>query len=221
MRYIVTGAAGVLGHAVVQRLPGVALKIACIDRVKDDHHPSCECFIADDLADRDLTFMQMTKAIEWLGGVDALIHLVGAFEWKMFEESMLDDWRLMFRTNVETTINTIQAVLPHMKRGSAIVLVGAASAEPAGVGMASYAAAKSSIARICDSLSQELRPRGIRINSVRPAIIDTPRNRADMPDANFLHWTGPDAIADAIYFLVSPASRAVNGVSLDVTNGGE
>lgn len=221
MRVIVTGAAGALGQAVVQRFAADGHRIACIDRVEGPVREGCEWFITGDLADAAEARAQTARAVAWLEGVDALVHLVGAFEWKPVEETTLDDWRSLFSANVETAVSTIQAVLPSLERGGAIVTVGAASAEPAAAGMGAYAAAKSGVARLSEALAQELGPRGVRVNSVRPAIIDTPRNRADMPDADFSQWTSPGAIADAIYFLASPASRAVNGASLAVTNGGE
>lgn len=159
------------------------------------------------------------EAAAHLGGIDALVHLVGAFQWRPVEESTFADWRRLYAANVETGLSTIQAALPHMASGGAIVTVGAASAQPAGAGMTPYAAAKSAVARLSKALAEELRPRGIRVNSVLPAIIDTPRNRADMPEADPAKWTSPAAIADAIYFLASPASRAVNGADLEVGNG--
>ncbi|SEJ98561.1 Enoyl-(Acyl carrier protein) reductase [Sphingobium sp. AP50] len=84
--------------------------------------------------------------------------------------------------------------------------------------MAPYAAAKSGMARIVEALSEEQRPRRIRINRIAPTFIDTSRNRAEMPDANPADWTKPDAIADVIAFLLSPQSRAINGALLPVTN---
>lgn len=56
------------------------------------------------------------------------------------------------------------------------------------------------------------------MNAVLPAIVDTAKNRSDMPDVNPVTWTGPDAIADVIAFLVSDHSRAINGALVPVTN---
>ena len=75
------------------------------------------------------------------------------------------------------------------------------------------------MARLPEALAEELRPRAIRVNAVLPAIIDTPRNRADMPGTDPSTWTSPEAVADAIHFFASPASRAVNGAGLEVSNG--
>ncbi len=82
--------------------------------------------------------------------------------------------------------------------------------------MGPYAASKAGVARLTESLAAELDGR-IRVNAVLPLIINTPQNRMDMPVVDPLTWTAPDAVADAIVFLASPAARAINGVLLPVT----
>ena len=58
---------------------------------------------------------------------------------------------------------------------------------------------------------------GVRVNAVLPSIIDTPANRASMPDADFTRWVTPDALADVIGFLLSDNARAITGALLPVT----
>jgi NAD(P)-dependent dehydrogenase (short-subunit alcohol dehydrogenase family) len=152
--------------------------------------------------------------------VDGLVHLIGAFRWIPFAETTSRDWRDLFAANVETAVNTIQAALPDLSDGGSVVCIGAASAQPAKAGMAAYAAAKSGLARVVEALADELKPRRIRVNAVAPAIIDTPRNRVDMPDADPAQWTSPQAIADVVCFLLSQDARAINGTTLAATNNG-
>ena len=83
--------------------------------------------------------------------------------------------------------------------------------------MAAYAASKSAVARLVEALASELTPRRIRVNAILPGIIDTPRNRADMPGADPSSWTSPDAIADVVAFLASKAARAINGALVPTT----
>lgn len=219
MRIIVTGASGVLGRATVAALHGQGHDIAAIDRAADPDLPAgihaIECA---DLAGPEQARRAIDAAVYALGGLESLVQLTGGFAWLPVTKSTIDDWRALYAQNVETTLVTIQASLPHLDDGGAIVCVGAASAEPAGAGMAPYAASKSAVARLVEALSQELSDRAIRINAVLPRIIDTPRNRADMPSADPADWTRPEAIADVVAFLVSPAARAVNGALLPVTN---
>jgi NAD(P)-dependent dehydrogenase (short-subunit alcohol dehydrogenase family) len=49
-----------------------------------------------------------------------------------------------------------------------------------------------------------------------PGTIDTPQNRAAMPNADFGKWVAPEAIADVLMFLASDTSRAINGVAIPV-----
>jgi NAD(P)-dependent dehydrogenase (short-subunit alcohol dehydrogenase family) len=219
MNIIVTGAAGALGEAVADRLCEVGSRVALVDLIEGKQRPHSTWIRAADLADPEEALKAIGGAAKWLGSIDALVHLVGGFEWKLVGDTTLADWRTLYSANVEAAVSTIQAALPHLEDGAAIVAVGAASAQPAGAGMAPYAAAKAGVARLCEALAKELAPRRIRVNCILPSIIDTPRNRTDMPEADFAAWTSPAAIADAIQFLTSPASRAVNGASLEVSNG--
>jgi len=83
--------------------------------------------------------------------------------------------------------------------------------------MGPYAASKAAVARLTESLAEELKDRSITVNAVLPSIIDTPQNRADMPDADFSRWVAPEAIAEVILFLVSDAAAAVTGALIPVT----
>ena len=69
---------------------------------------------------------------------------------------------------------------------------------------------------LTESLSAELREKGINVNCVMPSIIDTPQNRTDMPDADFSRWVTPQALADTILFLASEQARSVHGAALPV-----
>ena len=71
--------------------------------------------------------------------------------------------------------------------------------------------------RLTESMSAELRDKGINVNCVLPTIIDTPENRSAMPDADPAHWVAPADLAAVIAFLVSDAARAVHGAAVPVT----
>ncbi len=215
MHILVTGAAGVLGRAVAGYFEGLGHRVTALDMVAPAGRVTGHVV---DLSDPRATGDIVAAAVGTHGKIDALVHLVGAFNWIPVADSTLEDWRSLFEVNVLTTVNMIHAATPHMLDGAAIVCVGAASAQPARSGMAAYGAAKSGVARLVEALSEELQPRRIRVNAVAPAIIDTPRNRADMPGADPANWTSPLAVAEAIAFLASSAARGVTGAVLPVTN---
>ena len=83
--------------------------------------------------------------------------------------------------------------------------------------MGAYAASKSALIRLTEAMSAELRDRNINVNCVLPSIIDTPDNRAAMPEADASRWVAPAALAEVIGFLASDAARAVHGVALPVS----
>ncbi|MDH3993410.1 MAG: SDR family oxidoreductase, partial [Gammaproteobacteria bacterium] len=83
-------------------------------------------------------------------------------------------------------------------------------------GMGAYVASKSVVIRLTETLSEELRGSGINVNCVLPSIIDTPANRAAMPDADFRQWVAPASLAGVIGFLASDLARDVHGAALPV-----
>jgi NAD(P)-dependent dehydrogenase (short-subunit alcohol dehydrogenase family) len=66
-------------------------------------------------------------------------------------------------------------------------------------------------------MSAELRGQGINVNCILPGTIDTPDNRAAMPNADRSKWVAPEALADVILYLCSPAARAIHGAAIPCT----
>lgn len=227
MNIVITGASGALGQAVLALCQEQGHAVAAIDAAlpapspSPQHSPSPDpgvIRLQGDLGNPETAQALLAQAARELGGIDALVHLVGGFAWIPTLSSTPADWQGLFSDNVLTALSCAQAASGHMAPGGSIVCVGAAAAQRADAGMAAYAAAKSGVHRLVEALAIELRPQGLRINAVLPSIMDTPRNRADMPDADFSAWTTTRAVAETILFLCAPASRAINGASIPVTN---
>jgi NAD(P)-dependent dehydrogenase (short-subunit alcohol dehydrogenase family) len=108
------------------------------------------------------------------------------------------------------------AALPHLASGGRIVNIGANAAARAGLVMGAYTASKSGVARLTESLAEELKERGITVNALLPSIIDTPANRRDMPDADFSRWVKPEQLAATIVFLLSDEASAITGALIPV-----
>jgi NAD(P)-dependent dehydrogenase (short-subunit alcohol dehydrogenase family) len=102
------------------------------------------------------------------------------------------------------------------RKSGRIVNVGAFAALSGKAQMGAYLASKSAVIRLTESMAAELRDAGINVNCVLPSIIDTPENRQAMPKANPAKWVAPEALADVILFLASPAARAIHGAALPV-----
>jgi NAD(P)-dependent dehydrogenase (short-subunit alcohol dehydrogenase family) len=171
-----------------------------------------------DLTDSDKSTEAFARIAEQFGSLHALVNIAGGFAWEEVESGTVDTWERLFRLNVITALNASKAALPLLlANGGAIVNVSAAASTKADAGLGAYAASKSGVSRLTESLAAELKDRGVRVNAVLPSIIDTPMNRANMSKAKFDRWVNPHALADVISFLISDRARAVTGVLLPVT----
>ena len=215
----VTGGLGALGQAVVRAVRAAGAKVAVLDRVEGASEPEVLVLGGIDLADGAQADAALERVAAELGGLDGLVNLAGTFRWETLEQGKPETWDFLYRVNVRTAVSASKAALPHFRtRGQGrIVNVGAGAAAKAGAGMGPYAASKSGVARLTESLAEELKDQGVNVNAVLPSIIDTEANRRDMPKADFSRWVAPDALADVIVFLLSPASRAVTGALLNVS----
>jgi len=220
----ITGGFGQLGLAVAQAALDAGAHVAALDRARV---PANAKPLAGTLALGELDFAEPDAAAQafervatQLGGLDALVNVAGTFRWETLEKGSLDTWDLLYRVNLRSAVSASRAALPHlMKRGAGrIVNIGAgAAAGKAGAGMGAYTASKAGVAKLTESLAEELKDRGITVNAVLPSIIDTPANRADMPNADFSRWVAPRAIADVIVFLLSDQARSVTGALIPVS----
>jgi NAD(P)-dependent dehydrogenase (short-subunit alcohol dehydrogenase family) len=175
-----------------------------------------------DLARFDAAERAMQSVIAQFGGIDVLVNIAGGFRWQTLEQGDLGGWDQMYEVNLKTAVTATKAALSAIIRSPAgrIINIGAGAAAKAGAGMGAYTASKAGVQRLTESLSEELKDRGVTVNAILPGTIDTPQNRADMPSADHSRWVAPEAIADVIVFLASDAARAVTGAALPVFGRG-
>lgn len=217
MRIIVTGGLGVLGRAVVSELVGRGMEVAVIDVVQPKGEQDAPIMGGVDLADETAVATAYATIVRRLGGLDGLVNIAGGFLWETVQDGSLDSWDRMHRTNLRTAVVSSKAALAHMGEGGAIVNIGANAANRVALGMAPYAASKAGVRALTQSLAEEVRGRGIRVNAVLPTIIDTPTNRADMPDADRSDWVTPEGAARAIAFLLSHDSATITGACVTLS----
>jgi NAD(P)-dependent dehydrogenase (short-subunit alcohol dehydrogenase family) len=220
---VVTGAAGALGSAVAQAAAERGAVVAMIDAaaLPADRGPSGALRLERvDLADLAAAKRAMDGVKNQTGRLDALINIAGGFRWQTLADGNLDVWDSLYRINLRTAATASKAALPHLLASGAgrIVNLGAFAAERAGAGMGAYAASKAGVAKLTESLAEELKGQ-VTVNAVLPSIIDTPANRADMPDADFAKWVAPRDLANVILFLASEGARAVTGALVPVRGG--
>ncbi|MGB5104299.1 MAG: SDR family NAD(P)-dependent oxidoreductase [Steroidobacteraceae bacterium] len=226
---VVTGAFGALGRAVARAFATRGAQLALLDVAAQPPASLREEFGAEpllfggvDLSDMEATRRVMSVVTMHFGGIDALVNVAGGFRWQTLEGGSVDAWDDLYTMNLRTAVVCCKAVLPAMLgRGAGrIINIGAGAAAKAGAGMGAYTASKAGVQRLTESLSEETKDRGITVNAILPGTIDTPRNRADMPDADFTRWVAPAAIAEVIVFLASDAAAAITGAAIPVFGRG-
>jgi NAD(P)-dependent dehydrogenase (short-subunit alcohol dehydrogenase family) len=153
------------------------------------------------------------------GRLDILVNTIGGFAGgKPLWETDSKTYQLMLTLNLHPGYNLARAVVPAMLRqkSGAIVNIAAKAALDRPAGLSAYAASKAATLALFDSLAQEVKGTGVRVNSILPSIIDTEPNRKDMPNADFSKWPKPEEIAQVILFLCSAEARLVHGAAIPV-----
>lgn len=224
----ITGAFGVLGVATARRFREQGDCVVLVDRASPSEAVLKEfgaphrVIDSVDLLDAHMTAEALGRALPE-GRLDVLVNVAGGFHWQTLAEGSLASWRVMFDANLATTLTAIQTTLPWLLQSASarIVNVGAAAAaRTATAGMGSYTASKAGVHKLTESLAAELADRGATVNAVLPGIIDTPRNREDMPNADRTRWVSGEEVANVIAFLASPQAAAINGALIPVTGRG-
>jgi NAD(P)-dependent dehydrogenase (short-subunit alcohol dehydrogenase family) len=220
----ITGGHGALGRAVVEAARAKGWTVAVIDHASGLAVPEGVLEVGGvDLTDARAAKQAIEAVVARFSRLDALLNIAGGFVWSPVEgdgdAKDTDEWDRMHALNVKTTLNASRAALPHLKASpeGRIVNVGANGAIKAGHGMGAYAASKAGVHRLTEALAEELKTTSVTVNAVLPSIIDTPANRADMPDADPATWVAPADLAAVILFLASPEARAVTGALVPVT----
>jgi NAD(P)-dependent dehydrogenase (short-subunit alcohol dehydrogenase family) len=217
---LVTGAAGVLGQAVIATLVARGEAVVAVDLAPMIPSAGQRLSVGGiDLADATAgaALIAQLTGTSGAGSLTGLVNVAGGFLWETVSEGGWASWERMYRINVQTAFEATRLALPALRstRG-AIVNVSAAATARAGAGMGAYAAAKSAVSRLTEALAAEELANGVRVNAVMPSVIDTPANRRDMPDADPSRWVSPSEIAEVVAFLLSPAASGVTGALVPV-----
>lgn len=162
------------------------------------------------------------------GRLDHVVHAVGEYETGSLEESTLEVWRRLARSNVESALCVARAALPALRASSGdLVFFGCAGLDSlrGRRTMAMYAAAKSALLVLVRSLALEEGPRGVRVNMVSPGIVPHAHAHPDTSDPALLARIPlgrpgrPEEVAAAVAWLCSPAASYLTGVDLPVAGG--
>lgn len=213
---VVTGGTGALGGAVVQAL--VAAGAVChvpyvvaaeAERFPLRGHAQVRLMAGIDLTDE----AAVARLYQSAGNLWASIHLVGGFAMSAVGATSKADLMKQVDMNFVTAFLCCRAAVNAMREGGRIVNVAARPALEwrSGSGMAAYAASKAAVAALTAALAEEVAKSGILVNAVAPSIMDTPANRAAMPQADFTAWPKVEEVASTIVFLASPDNKVTRG----------
>jgi len=222
---LVTGASGNLGRAVAHAFGHAGARLALVGRDLEGLRPIAGDLVAAlgetasdpppqlfaaDLADLGAVDRLARDVEARCGPIDAVAHTAGAFSGgQPLVETAVETLDRMLRENLYSAFAIAHAILPAMlERGrGSLTLVAALAGLRGRPGLAAYCAAKSGVLRLMESLAEETRARGVRVNGVLPDAI------APTPGAV---GTAPQAIADVMVFLASDAASAITGAAIPV-----
>jgi NAD(P)-dependent dehydrogenase (short-subunit alcohol dehydrogenase family) len=220
---LITGGAGGLGRACVDAFLQDGWRVAVpthrsadgLREAAERHGDRLAAFPADLAAD-DGAVHAVERTLQWAGRLDAVVHTVGGYAASgPLHEAPIDEWDRMMDTNLRSAYLVARAALPRLGEGGGLVFVSSRAALKGRKGNAAYAVSKAALLTLAEAIAEEQKGR-VRANAVLPGIIDTPANRAAMPDAKHESWTPPEEIARVILFLASPQSAPVSGAAVPV-----
>ena len=220
---LVAGGTGALGTAVVHELLAAGRPVTATwvveaerERIEAELGGSDGFDVVEaDLFDADAT----AAAVASVADLGAVVNLVGGFaSGPLVHETDPDDFERMLRLNLRPGFLLAHAAMPRLveRGGGAYVGVSARPALKPFAGAAGYITAKAGVLAFVQALDAEYRQSGVRCNAIVPSVIDTPANRAAMPDADHSKWVAPGAIARVVRFLVSDDSAPTSGAAVPV-----
>lgn len=221
MNVLITGASGGLGGVLSCALLGAGHKIAGLARSwKEDQQAEGFTPIAADLSSASAAQSAIESAARALGSIDAVIHTVGGFAGgHNVEDTALKDAQKMFDMNFWPAFHLAQATLPHFRTQGhgRFIAIGALAATRHPATLGAYSASKAALRTLIMTIASETKAAGITANLISPSTMDTPANRAAMPDADPSAWIPPKSVASLALWLLSPEASCVTGQDLAVT----
>jgi NAD(P)-dependent dehydrogenase (short-subunit alcohol dehydrogenase family) len=224
---LVTGAARGIGAAIARALEESGYSVWRLDRAK---MADAERNVVADVRSRDELARVAERVVARDGGLDALVNNAGGMTMGPFDATDAEAFRELVDTNLGGVFHCVQLFAPLLRKGGAIVNIASVSAARGGgaVGNVWYGATKAAVVALTTGLARELGPRGIRVNALSPAVVDTDMTHQALTEevrARVLarlplgHLVEKENVADAVVFLCSDSARFITGATLPVDGG--
>jgi NAD(P)-dependent dehydrogenase (short-subunit alcohol dehydrogenase family) len=225
---LITGGTGALGEAVTQRFLDQGDRVSAGWVVEEQAIALREhvgdaagalTLVRGDVTDPDSVGAMVDEVSEKQGDVDVLVHLVGAYKGgERVEEQSDETWDRMLQLNLTSAFICCREVLPAMYRKDwgRVVIVSSRNAKVGRAGQSAYSIAKAAVAVLAESIAEEARGTGVTANVIAPSTLDTPGNRAAMPNADHSKWVPTSDVAASIAWLASDEAGVLRGAWLPV-----
>jgi|SRR3954463_10523227 NAD(P)-dependent dehydrogenase (short-subunit alcohol dehydrogenase family) len=218
----ITGAKGGLGNFVSKKFldAGEMVIGAALSIRESDFNNANFIPVPLDLTDADAVRGITDDIVKRFGHIDVLVHVAGGFAGGTpIHETDPKTWSKMQNQNLNAAFNVARAVIPHMRKEGRgrFIAVGSKAAEQAHPNLGAYVVSKNALAIMMKTLAMENADRGLNVNMVLPGTMDTPGNRAAMPDADPKQWVNPALVANVIFWLASKEASQTNGAAIPVS----
>jgi NAD(P)-dependent dehydrogenase (short-subunit alcohol dehydrogenase family) len=225
---IVTGGSGALGQAVTRRFLADGA-VVCVPWIVEQERERLDASVPRDARSRlllercdvvdDAAVDRLVRSVvERHRRLDVVVSAVGGFAMGDLVRTDRALWDRMLTLNLTTAYVAARAALPHMLTAGSgrIVAVASRAVVPPAGGFIAYTVAKAGVIAFVQALAAETRGRGVTVNAVLPSTMDTPANRAAMPDADPKSWVPVESVADAIAYLAAESTAHVTGSLLAI-----
>ena len=241
---LITGAGAGFGRATARGFAGEGAAVVClVERLAD----RLEAIVAEveelgaravpieaDLTDAGSSERAVEAALSQAGRLDVLVSNHAAMAWDTsFLELTHEDWDTQLAINLTSHYVVAQRAAKSMvaSGGGVVLFTASVNAKGAGRGYAPYCVGKAGLVSLCQVMSVELAPHGIRVNCVSPGPADTQRSidlvgeetmerfRAEFPGVPLNRLASPEDIAEAFLYLASDRAGYVTGENLVVDGG--
>jgi len=218
---VVTGAAGTMGRAVMDRLARDGIRTVGID--VNPSPGGIVCDITDAAA--------VNKAIGEIGVVDILVNNAGILSNNKSEATNPEEWRRVLAANLDGAFYLSRAVIPGMKarRWGRIVNTCSLAAKTGGLTAGTaYSTSKGALTSLTFSLARELAAFGVTVNGISPAYVRTPMVTEQLTEAQRQavlaqipvgRFCEPEEFAHVVRFLADPLSGFITGEIVDLNGG--
>ena len=214
---VVTGASGFLGAGLAAAFTDAGAEVVGVDRAAPDERAVVDGvrYETADLTDD----AHVGAVLDAVGTPWAVVNTVGGFAPRssiadLDPEELDRQLSLNLMTAAVVTKHALRVMRP-IGAGRIVLTASRAATDTKGNGFA-YSVSKLAVLHLVRMAAEEVAGTGITVNGVVPSIIDTPANRASMPDSDHDRWPKVPDVARSYLFLASPTSQLVNGAALPV-----